>query len=470
MSQARESRPLKLREQMAERRWNRARAASARSSEGADVKKGLRPRPEEVVSTPPFWTRRRLSQTAAVVIATPILWVAASAAHGWWMRPSESQLQQGRDLFAHRWTPNDSIAAGGDGLGPVFNANSCAECHHQGGVGGGGDNRHNVNSFEVLPTLGQPQPLAGVIHAAAILPDFQETARTVRELFPIIPRGKLLIGVCDTKLIQDYDPLIQVPINTPSLFGAGEIDQLSTLTIRAAVLQRQAEGALQEFELNFDGTPSGRVHVLADGRVGKFGWKAQFATLEEFVANACAVEVGLTNPYRKQNLPKKHKEDPAAKLDLNGRQFRALVAFTGSLPAPSGYIPVDAGEQQRIQHGRELFVSVGCADCHTPDLGNLNGVYSDFCLHRIVDREQSLYREELPVSLPSNHPRADEWKTPPLWGAADTAPYLHDGSAATLADAIKAHAGNAKAVREAFLKLPEPDRADVMAFLQSLKL
>lgn len=412
MSQARESRPLKLREQMAERRWNRARAASARSSEGADVKKGLRPRPEEVVSTPPFWTRRRMTHTAAAVIATPILWLAASAAHGWWMRPSESQLQQGRELFAHRWTPNDSFAAGGDGLGPVFNANSCAECHHQGGVGGGGD----------------------------------------------------------TKLIQDYDPLIQVPINTPSLFGAGEIDQLSTLTIRAAVLQRQAKGALQEFELNFDGTPSGRVHVLADGRVGKFGWKAQFATLEEFVANACAVEVGLTNPYRKQHLPRKHKEDPAAKLDLNGRQFRALVAFTGSLPAPSGYIPVDAGEQQRIQHGRELFVSVGCADCHTPDVGNLKGVYSDFCLHRIVDREQSLYREELPVSLPSNHPRADEWKTPPLWGAADTAPYLHDGSAATLTDAIKAHAGNAKAVREAFLKLPEPDRADVMAFLRSLKL
>jgi hypothetical protein len=58
----------------------------------------------------------------------------------------------GQVLFVHEWKPHDPLANGGDGLGPVYNANSCIACHSQGGAGGGGDLEHNVTLFAMLPT------------------------------------------------------------------------------------------------------------------------------------------------------------------------------------------------------------------------------------------------------------------------------------------------------------------------------
>ena len=73
------------------------------------------------------------------------------------------------------------------------------------------------------------------------------------------------------------------------------------------------------------------------------------------------------------------------------------------------------------------------------------------------------------VPVPDSHPLASEWKTPPLWGVAETAPYLHDGSAATLRHAIEAHAGQAKSIRERFNKVSLDDQNAVIRFMESLK-
>src|SRR5690606_6303328 len=101
-----------------------------------------------------------------------------------------------------------------------------------------------------------------------------------------------------------------------------------------------------------------------------------------------------------------------------------------------------------IAHGRQVFASVGCADCHTPNLGTVVGIYSDLLLHPITDPEgdASYSRQEPEVPLPSDHPRPNEWKTPPLWGLADSAPYFHDGGSPTIEAAIERHAGSAKRV------------------------
>src|SRR5262249_55760979 len=74
----------------------------------------------------------------------PIIWGPTARA---------SEIAAGRELFEHEWQPNDPLAHG-DGLGPVFNARSCASCHFQGGLGGGGDVEHNAMSFEVFPSPG----------------------------------------------------------------------------------------------------------------------------------------------------------------------------------------------------------------------------------------------------------------------------------------------------------------------------
>jgi CxxC motif-containing protein (DUF1111 family) len=279
-----------------------------------------------------------------------------------------------------------------------------------------------------------------------------------------------LTAVCRAPLVQDYNPVIHHSINTPTLFGAGKIDRIPGYTIRAQQAKRIVQGIEQDLELKFQRAGVGRVRVLSDGRIGKFGWKAQFATLDEFVANACAVEVGLTTPSRKQHKPQQHVEDPNAKPDLDRQQFTQLVSYVARLPAPGMVLPSSSADQARVKRGEELFGTVGCAECHTPDLGGAQGVYSDFCLHDITDPEVSNYEVNPQVPVPDDHPKASEWKTPPLWGVAQTAPYLHDGSATNLEMAIEAHAGQAKSVRESYRNLPQADREAVLMFLNSLAM
>jgi CxxC motif-containing protein (DUF1111 family) len=222
----------------------------------------------------------------------------------------------------------------------------------------------------------------------------------------------------------------------------------------------------QELGGNFNEVPAGRVRVLRDGRVGKFGWKAQFATLEEFVGAACAMELGLSNPMKAQQVPRKHRDDADAADDLTRAQLTAMVRFTAQLPAPVRNAPDKMAPL--CSAGETVFTEIGCARCHTPDLGGVKGVYSDFCLYNIENQENPQYGEPL-FPLPTDEPRLGEWKTPPLWGVADSAPYMHDGSATTLTAAIEQHHGAAERVRKRYSDLPAEKKKAVLAFLGSLK-
>ena len=346
-----------------------------------------------------FTPRRVVAGTALVALA-----FAGYAAAAWLNSPSHGDIKNGEMLFTHIWEPNDPLSKGGDGLGPVFNAKSCVECHFQGGKGGAGGLKHNVAAIEILPTEGHPYPVGDVVHAFATTPECQESMRTAREVFPIIPKGMTITAVCTQPLKKDYDPLIKHSINTPTLFGAGAIDRIPEVAIRANHFGRSLAGMKNEFHADFTATNSGRVRVLPDGRIGKFGWKAQFATLEEFVANACAVEIGLTTPTRKQHAPKQHREVDQATSDMDETQFTQLVAFVDRLPAPKMVLPADESDRVLVTHGRELFGSVGCADCHTPDLGGASGVFSDFCLHDVTDHQGKGYIETPDVPVPPDYP------------------------------------------------------------------
>lgn len=387
------------------------------------------------------------------------------------LAPSREELAaEGRQLFVHEWTRFDELSGGGDGLGPVFNAASCLACHAQGGVGGAGGNEHNVTAYEVLPTRNDPSTHGGVVHARAVPGVEIETKRRLHELFPVVPGGVRVISGC-TVNVADFDPVVFHQINTPALFGSGAIDQISGWAIRRQHLSRRAANAAQELGGNFKNTPAGRVRILPDGRVGKFGWKAQFATLEEFVATACAVELGLSNHIRKQDLPHEHRPDVDVMPDMTRRQLHSLVTFCALLEAPVRDRPGDPAVEAQARRGEELFTQVGCIDCHTPDIGGVTGVYSDFCLHRIIDPEDDPGYGSFPeVPLSEDVPAPDEWKTPPLWGVADTAPYLHDGSAATLEAAIEAHRGEARHVMNRYREtLNADDRAAIVAFLKTLR-
>jgi cytochrome c peroxidase len=377
--------------------------------------------------------------------------------------------EAGLTIFEHEWKQGDPLA-NGDGLGPVFNERSCAACHFQGGLGGGGDLSHNVMAFEVHPVPGRPQVCEGIVHAFAISQDCRESRVGLNDFFQVVPGGLKIVGGCLIE-VRDFDPVRTESINTTALFGAGWIDRLSSRAILHQNRTRSLGVIGNELLGNLGGVTAGQPRVLPDGRIGKFGWKAQFATLKEFVASACANELGLGNPLMEQARPYAHGQHQKVNADLDQKQFGALVAFVDTLPRPVEMPASDPDEQKRIGRGKTMFEQIGCAVCHTPEIGGVTGIYSDFMLHRLTSSTGNggSYGEVPRVPLPDDHPLPDEWKTPPLWGVADSAPYFHDGKSPSLEDAILRHSGDAVSVTKAFEALPAIDQKSIIRFLQSLK-
>lgn len=273
--------------------------------------------------------------------------------------------------------------------------------------------------------------------------------------------------------------------NTTALFGEGAIDAISDASLEALEKQQAEQGKV-----------SGRVSRLKDGKIGRFGWKAQTPSLEEFVLTACAVELGLNVPGHPQaGAPHKVDYRPAG-LDLNADECRALVNFIRELPAPRQRPMADETDVKYVSAGKRLFETVGCAACHVPDVDKAEGVYSDLLLHDLgpeLGDSGSSYGVFVPDSTPEGTPAPvpsltstqaagpasqppksvvgatrQEWRTPPLWGVRDSGPYLHDGRAETLEQAIAFHGGEAARSAEQFFALSSSERFQVVTFLKSL--
>jgi CxxC motif-containing protein (DUF1111 family) len=386
-----------------------------------------------------------------------------------------AMAKAGEGLFLHEWKPNDPLAHGGDGLGPVYNANSCVFCHIQPGPGGSGGLRANVTTFvNTHPAPGQPRE--GVVHSRAVR--FQENLQQVDPTLPPLAQPSLsqLVNIPNSgnHCIATPRTVHVSQRNTPALFGAKLIDEIPERVILANERAQQLKWAMAS--PTSEATTVGRAFRLADGRVGRFGWKAQAPSLSEFVEAACANELGLGNPHHAQATPLGRQGYVPPNLDLTQEQCDQITSFVASLPRPVEQIGKGV-KTDDVHAGRRLFSSVGCADCHTPSLGSIDGLYSDLLLHRMGQELQGggsyndiprpITPEEPDPSSSSPHP--GEWRTPPLWGVADSAPYLHDGRAATLEDAIMMHRGQGAASAAQFGGLSTEQKAQVVAFLRSLR-
>ena len=266
--------------------------------------------------------------------------------------------------------------------------------------------------------------------------------------------------------------------NTTALFGSGLIDSIPTETLEALEKAQTKNKVI-----------SGRLARLKDGSAGRFGWKSQKSSLSDFVLTACAVEVGLNVPSHPQaGHPKNAKYRPAG-LDLNQAQCDALIDYIGGLPAPAQRRFADETDRKYIEAGHALFEKVGCADCHVETVGEVAGIFSDLLLHDMGGElgDTGSYDVFIPDSTPEGQvvPLASasgqqapstkitgatrqEWRTPPLWGVRDSAPYLHDGRAETLAQAIAMHGGESAASAQKFFALSDAERFQVISFLKSL--
>jgi RNA polymerase sigma factor (sigma-70 family) len=403
-------------------------------------------------------------------------------------RIGDTERAQGALLFAKEWMPNEPANHGGDGLGPVYNETSCVACHGLGGPGGAGPESKNV----ILMTAGSSgcgpsRPLdqihpgfrgsrSAVLHRYGTDPEYErwrsrllasntsdrpksgaESARArIQALKEQVARDRSLGNGSSGQGSMDGVTFRLVERNTPPLFGLGRIDEIPSEAI-VATAARQAASV------------RGRVNRTREGRIGRFGWKAQTASLHEFVRAACANELGLEVPGHSQAISPLAPMEKARALDLAEPECDALVAYVRALPAPVAIDPSVANVARDLMDGRWLFAEVGCASCHSPTLGDVRGIYSDLLLHDMgpsLSDAGSTYGSPGPDVPEGPTPR--EWRTPPLWGYRDSGPYLHDGRAQNLEEAVAFHDGQGATSARRFFTLSSLSRARLEAFLKSL--
>jgi CxxC motif-containing protein (DUF1111 family) len=262
--------------------------------------------------------------------------------------------------------------------------------------------------------------------------------------------------------------------NPTPLFGMGLIDAIPDAAIEAAA-RRKHPGWPQV---------NGRVNRLADGRIGRFGWKAQAATLREFVLSAAAIELGLEVPGQAQAADPRVPPLKAPGVDLDRGECDALTAFVRALSRPVVSSPAHPRDESSRKAGRSLFRSIGCAECHFEKLGGAEGLYTDLLLHAMSPElaDTSVYgallsadppaAKVIPAGAPGARPTrpaaTEEWRTPPLWGLRDSAPYLHDGRAGTIDEAIRLHGGEADVAARRYRQLSPREQSSLRSFLLSL--
>ncbi len=331
------------------------------------------------------------------------------------------------------------------GLGPIFNDKSCAACHSRPAIGGASNIvvtrfGHVANgSFDPMTSLG-----------GSLLQD-KAIATGAREIVPATAN------------------VVAHRQSTP-LFGMGLMEAIPDKAILANVQREQQQGLHGMASLVTDVT-TGKT------RVGRFGWKAQQATLLAFAGDAYLNEMGITNRFfptenaPNGNLAKLARYDTVADPEdavdpKTGRSDIDALADFMRLLAPPPPLPANPAADQ----GRRLFDTSGCSGCHTPTMQTgpspvaaLNDkpvhLWSDLLLHDMGS---------LGDGIVQNQAGGRQIRTAPLWGLRASAPYLHDGRAASVDQAIRLHDGDARHARDNYLRLQEQQRQQILAFLQTL--
>ncbi|MCK5943649.1 MAG: hypothetical protein KAI24_16825, partial [Planctomycetes bacterium] len=340
----------------------------------------------------------------------------------------DESFERGQALFDRAFTAAEGLGA------PELNADSCRACHRDPAMGGAGPLELNVSRF-ARDNNGQGpfQNLAG--------------GQGLSKLYPPTTHGR-----------EEYEafganaPDVFEQRQTPSIFGDGLIDQIPDAVIIANDDVNDA---------NQDGVYGVARRLTVNGvtEIGRFGWKAQIPRLADFVNDAMFGELGMTTPDNGRGFAGLSDDDGVADPEISQAQVDDLAHFMAELPAPERGGSTDP----RVAQGLSVFTAIGCAKCHVPSLPSPAGpvpLYSNLLLHNVMDGG---FRGMSEPGAGSGF-----FRTPPLWGIKDTAPYMHDGRAEDLEAAILAHHGEAAKTRENFVQLPAADQEALLLFLEDL--
>ncbi|WP_235869679.1 MULTISPECIES: di-heme oxidoredictase family protein [Pseudomonas] len=403
----------------------------------------------------------------------------------------------GNSFFRNPWVVAPASTDARDGLGPLFNTNSCQGCHIKDGRGHApaSIDEPSVSLFlrlavpadperdaEILKRHGfLPAPVYGSQLQTSAIPGMKPEANMVVEWQAI--EQKLADGTVVTLRQPIYhiespnygpmpDNLLISPRAAPPMTGLGLLESIA----EADILSRE-----DPEDENGDGI-SGRANRVWDKAsettvLGRFGWKAAEPNILQQSMGAFAGDMGLTSTLSPQTDCTPEQQCGAfpngGDKEVSDKVANFIAFYSASLAVPTRREMDDP----EVQQGAELFNQLNCAGCHTPtyttakvereDLsGQVIWPYTDMLLH---DMGPGLAdgRDEFLAD-------GNEWRTPPLWGLGlaqqvnANAGFLHDGRARTPEEAILWHAGEATASADQYRLLPAAERRALQRFLNSL--
>lgn len=371
------------------------------------------------------------------------------------------------------------------GLGPTFNAQSCAQCHSEPAIGG--------SSPAVNPQIGAAIAQGAANHIPFFIgargpvrvarfpyaPDMLQLDGSVHNLFTITGRDDAPGCKIAQPNFQQAAERGNLIFRTPTpVFGGGLIESIPD----SAILANMSSNAASKRSLGIAGRPNISPN---DTTITRFGWKAQNKSLEIFAGEADNLEIGVTNelfPNKLDGTPGcqfNSTPEDSTNFSLDGTvlpsdivRFASFMRFLDQpRPAPSTPSTV---------HGEQVFVQIGCALCHTPSLttgqstvtalSNIQvNLFSDLLLHHMGPR--------LADNVAQGSAGGDEFRTAPLWGLGQRIFFLHDGRTSDLVQAIENHSSTGDRrysssesddVIANFRKLSEQDKQDLLNFLRSL--
>jgi CxxC motif-containing protein (DUF1111 family) len=350
------------------------------------------------------------------------------------------------------------------GLGPVFNARACVDCH-QNPVSGG------TSQFTEI-RAGHMDKDGNFVAATVPINDGASTIanRSIIDDRALIPQAQEHIP--DAENIR----ALRAALNT---LGDGFVEAIDDNTLRA-IAQRQIE--VSDGRIHGEAVEVPVLEAPGQSRIGRFGWKDQHSSLLSFIGDAYLNEMGVTNRLRPKDVTTigKITPDPEDTPDNLGlADIDHFAQFVRGTKVPPRDAALAATPASRA--GEEIFETIGCATCHVsaivtaPAGTSINGgaftipealgnkiihPYSDFLLHDIGTGD----------GIVQNPPEdtANKLRTVPLWGLRMHPRHMHDLKSLTLEDAIERHGGEAEQVRDHFRRLSPAEQQALFTFLNSL--
>jgi CxxC motif-containing protein (DUF1111 family) len=398
------------------------------------------------------------------------------------------RFEVGDSFFTQKWVTAPASTTSRDGLGPLFNAEACASCHVLDGRAEPPDDidpdRPGLLFRLSIPTAdgtGPDPDYGGQLQDHGILGVAAEGSMeiTSTEISGAYDDGTPYSLLSPTYTVSDPaygdlpDDLMISPRIAPPVIGVGLLEAVPEDAIVAAADPDDTDGDGISGHPNWVADP-----LTGDEALGRFGWKANVASVAEQTAGAFHGDLGVTSPLFPESDCTAVETACLAAIDggdpeVDAQTFDSVVFYTRVVAVPKRRAPADGTDIE----GAELFLELGCASCHIPTLTTGDSdiaALANQTIHPFTDLLLHDMGEGLADDRPDGEATGTEWRTAPLWGIGLTETvnghtrFLHDGRARNLAEAILWHGGEADAAARSFRALDADQRTALLTYLETL--